>query len=145
LRVLRTEKSLFCYYVYLILIVPSLFFPFSVSLRFPPLHSDPECLEIATLVMGHSLVRSLVRSHRSLVRLLRTARFARALRCAHSFARSLAHSLPSSWDSGIFLSYFQSVLDHCALKKDLLTERCPKKLPRSGFSSFPSCRLFSPH
>jgi len=103
------------------------FFPFSASLRFPPLHSDPECLEIATLVMGHSLVRSLVRSHRSLVRLLRTARFARALRCAHSFARSLTHSLPSSWDSGIFLSYFQSVLDHCALKKDLLTGKCPKK------------------
>merc|ERR1712136_322498 len=51
---------------------------------------------IQTEVLGHSLVRSLVPSHRSLVRLLRTARFARALRCAHSFARSLTsltHSL----------------------------------------------------
>ena len=49
-------------------------------------------------VLGHSLVRSLVRSHRSLIRLLRTARFARALRCAHSFARALrcAHSLARS-------------------------------------------------
>ena len=43
-------------------------------------------------VIGHSILRSLVRSHRSLSRLLRTARFARALRCAHSFAHSLTHS-----------------------------------------------------
>ena len=48
---------------------------------------------------GHSLNRLLVRSHRSLIRLLRTARFARALRCAHSFARLLTHSLPSLWES----------------------------------------------
>ena len=40
---------------------------------------------------------------RSLIRLFRTARFARALRCAHSFARSLTHSLPSSWGSGLCL------------------------------------------
>ena len=39
--------------------------------------------------------RSSVRSHHSLVRLLQTARFARALRCAHLFARSLT-SLTSS-------------------------------------------------
>ena len=39
--------------------------------------------------------RSSVRSHRSLVRLLRTARFARALRCAHSFARLLTSLTPS--------------------------------------------------
>ena len=38
--------------------------------------------------LGHSLIRSL----RSLVPLLHPARFARALRCANSFARSLAHS-----------------------------------------------------
>ena len=49
---------------------------------------------IGTLELGHSLVRSLVRSHRSLIRLLRTARFTRALRCAHSF--------PSSWDNVVF-------------------------------------------
>ena len=41
----------------------------------------------------------LARSHRSLICLLRTARFARALRCAHSFPGSLTHSLPSSWES----------------------------------------------
>ena len=64
--------------------------------------------------MGHSLIRSLAHSHRSLVRSLRTARCARALRCAHSFTRSLTHSLLSSWDSGIFLSNFQDVLNHCA-------------------------------
>ena len=50
-------------------------------------------------VLGHSLLRSLVRPHRSLIRLLRTARFAHALRCAHSFARSLTHSFPGSWES----------------------------------------------
>ena len=54
-------------------------------------------------VRGHSLLRSLVRSHRSLIRLLRTARFARALRCAHSFARSLTRSLRSSWERGFCL------------------------------------------
>ena len=37
-------------------------------------------------VLSHSLVQYLVRSHRSLVCLFRTTRFARALRCAHSFA-----------------------------------------------------------
>ena len=47
-------------------------------------------------VLGHSLLRSVVRLHRSLIRLLRTARFARALRCAHSFARSLTLSLARS-------------------------------------------------
>ena len=56
--------------------------------------------------MGHSFIRSLVRSHRSLVRFLRTARFA-------ALVRSLAHSLLSSWDSRIFLSNIQDVLNHC--------------------------------
>ena len=41
--------------------------------------------------LGHSLLRSLVRSHRSLIRLLRTALSASALRCAYSLARSLTH------------------------------------------------------
>ena len=41
---------------------------------------------------GHSLVRSLVRSHRSLICLLRTGRFVCTLHCAHSFARSLTYS-----------------------------------------------------
>ena len=49
--------------------------------------------------LDHSLIRSLVRSHRLPVRLLRTARLARALRCAHSFARSL----PRSWERGLSL------------------------------------------
>ena len=49
------------------------------------LDSDPVLIEIATLVMGHSLVRSLVC-------LLHTAHFARALRCAHSFACSVCFS-----------------------------------------------------
>ena len=44
---------------------------------------------IETEVLGHSLVRSLVRSHCSLAHLLHPSRFARAFRCAH-FAHSLA-------------------------------------------------------
>jgi len=63
----------------------------------------PMTMKSTRRVLGHSLLRSLVRSHRSLIRLLRTARFARALRCAHSFARSLTHSLQSSWESGFCL------------------------------------------
>ena len=58
-------------------------------------HSGPDQPKIQNEVLGHSLVRSLVRSNRSLVRLLRTARFARALRCAHSFACSLTSLTPS--------------------------------------------------
>ena len=50
-------------------------------------------------VLGHSLVHSLVHSHRTLVRLLRSARFARALRCAQLFAPSLS-SLARSWERG---------------------------------------------
>ena len=42
-------------------------------------------------LLGYSLLRSLIRSHRSLIRLLRTARFARAL--ARSFVCLLACSL----------------------------------------------------
>ena len=48
-------------------------------------HFGPEQPKIQTEVLGHSLLHS----HRSLVCLLRTARFARALRCAHLLARSL--------------------------------------------------------
>ena len=51
--------------------------------------SEPH--KIKTLVMSHSLIRSPVRSHRSLTRSLGTACFARAP--LRSFARSLAHSL----------------------------------------------------
>ena len=64
----------------------------SPALKMRPTHCGLEQTRIETKVMGHSLVRSRIRSHRSLVRLLRTARFARALRCAHSLAH-FAHSL----------------------------------------------------
>ena len=49
-------------------------------------------------ILGHPLVLSLDRLHRSLIRLLCTAHF----RCAHSLARSLAHSLLSFWERGIW-------------------------------------------
>ena len=48
------------------------------------------------------------RAIRSLTHLLRTARFAHALRWAHSFARSHIHSPPSSWKRGLLL-WFQCV------------------------------------
>ena len=60
------------------------------------LHGDSEPLKIGTLEMGHSLVRLLIRSRRSCICLLRTARFARTLRWP---LRSSAHSLPSSWET----------------------------------------------
>ena len=70
-------------------------------------------------VLGHSLLRSLVRSHCSLIRLLRTARFARALRCSCSFARSLAQSLTPELMEKWFLSMewtrlFHIILTFCA-------------------------------
>ena len=71
-------------------------------------HFNPQCTVGKTMkstrrVLGHSLLRSLVRSHRSLIRLPRTARFARALRYAHSLARSLTHSLQNSWERDLCL------------------------------------------
>ena len=44
-------------------------------------------------VLGHSLVHSLVHLHCLLNCFLRSACFALTLHCAHSFVRSLAHSL----------------------------------------------------
>ena len=51
---------------------------------FVSMHCEPEQPRIQTEVLGHSLVRSLVRSHLSLTR---------ALRCAHLFACLLTPSL----------------------------------------------------
>ena len=64
-------------------------------------------------LLGHSLLRSLVRSHHSLIRLLRTARFAHALCCAHLFARLLPHSFRTSWERD-FCLWFHSVSANCA-------------------------------
>ena len=56
------------------------------------LHNGENATMKSTLrVLDHSPLCLLVRSHRSLIRLLRTVR---AIRCAHSFARSIAHSGP---------------------------------------------------
>ena len=81
------------------------------------MHCDSEPLKIGTLVMSHSLIRSLVRLHRSLTRLLHTARFILLASLARCYVRSLARSLsfPSSWDNGIFLSNFQCVLNHSGM------------------------------
>ena len=55
---------------------------------------------------GVELIRSLVPSHSSLIRVLHNARFARALRSRaplRFLARSLTFSLPSPWESGLCL------------------------------------------
>ena len=80
-------------------------------------------------VLGHSLLLSLVRLHRSLIRLLRTSCFARALRCAYLFARSLAHSeahekeafsyalnAVASTKGGLWVSKFTETKDICILR-----------------------------
>ena len=66
----------------------------------PLLSSSSWCKDVAQRVeiiwnrrVEYWAIRSSAPLHRSLIRLLRTTRFARALHCAHSFARSLAHSL----------------------------------------------------
>ena len=51
--------------------------------------------DLSTGPLARPFARLLVRSHRSLIHLLQTSRFARALRCAHSFARSLTSLTPS--------------------------------------------------
>ena len=56
----------------------------------------------------------LVRSHRSQVHLLCTARFTRALRCSHLFTRSLFHSILSPWDSErVFVRFSRSSKSMC--------------------------------
>ena len=47
------------------------------------------------LIIHFLFTRSLVYSYRSFIRLFHTNRFARTLRCAHSFTLSLTHSRPS--------------------------------------------------
>ena len=82
------------------------------------LHCGPDQPRIQNEVLGHSLIHLLVRLHRSLVRLLRTGRFACALRCAHSFARSLTSltSLVGKWMIGwLFILCFFSILAHSGL------------------------------
>ena len=54
-------------------------------------------------VLGHLFIRTLIRSHCSLIWLLRTARFARTHWCAHSLASMLTPSLPSSWERDLCL------------------------------------------
>ena len=70
----------------------------SVSGRKGSSHGGSKEYKINASVLVHSLLLSLVRSHRSLIRLLHTARFARALRCYYSLAHALrcAHSYARS-------------------------------------------------
>ena len=60
------------------------------------LHCGPEQPRIQTEVLGHSLVHSLIRSHRSFVHLLCTDCFARVLHCAY-LPHSLAHGTVNNW------------------------------------------------
>ena len=56
-----------------------------------------------------------IRLHRLIIRLLRTANFARALSCAYSFAHSLTSSLPSSWESERQTILNTSGMEYCRL------------------------------
>ena len=87
------------------------------------------CMKSTHRVLSHSLIRSHFCSHRSLIRLLRTDCFARALRYDHLlaplrlFPRLLAHLFPSSWKRDLclwiecvdfkqFLTYYPYYLGH---------------------------------
>ena len=93
--------------------------------------------------------------------MIRTARYARAP--LRSFARSLTHSLPSSWDNGIFLSKIQFVLNlsgmtmksthgvlgHLLVRSLILKivnliskEVCKVNSSENRFFALPYCHLF---
>ena len=113
-----------------------------------PRHYGRKQPRIQTEVLGHSLVRSLIRSHRSLIRLLRTARFARCslVRSLAHFAHSLARGKVNYYMA--ILSVFFSIFDHSesseltllripgqctpSLWKDEITRGCSH---RSGYTS----------
>ena len=90
--------------------------------------------------MDHTLFFLLVCLHRSIACLLRPACFAFALRCAHSFARSLTRGTVNDWMA--ILSVFFSIFDHSAL----LTQSWPSYLPilfRRGSAAEFAAALFS--
>ena len=82
---------------------PTLFWISRRRLRTIEVHCGPEQLKIQTEVLGHSLVRSLVRSHRSLVELappcsLRSRAPLRSLvRSLAHFAHSLTRGTVNNW------------------------------------------------
>ena len=98
-------------------------------------------------VLVHSLVCSLVHSCRTLIRFLRTACFARALHCAHSFA----HLLPSSWERGFCLwnryervnfTHFQPTVERSNWRGKALWPLLRRQFPFSFYFSLPANSLF---
>ena len=78
-------------------------------------------------VLSQSLLRSLVCSHRSLIRLPRTASCARALRCDHSFARSLTPKpMGKRFMSMKGMRRFHTISTHCGM---VLNTSKPQFLP----------------
>ena len=73
---------------------------------------------VSTWPLARPLARSLTRITDCLIR---SARFARALHCANSFARWL----PSSWESGYLMSHFQAVLNLSASQSQFWTNLQP--------------------
>ena len=65
--------------------------------------------------LDHLLVHLLVRSHRSLICLLRTAHFARALHCAHLFACLFTLFIPKLLRKCVILSQNYFILNHSAI------------------------------
>ena len=80
-----------------------------------PLHCGQEQTRIQTEVLSHLLVRSLIRSHSSLIRLLCTAPLHLLVRLLAHFAHSRAHGTVN--DRMAIHSVFFSILDHSALQK----------------------------
>ena len=72
-------------------------------------------MESTRRVLGHSLVRLLVRSHCSLICLLCTACFARALHCTHLFACSLTLLTPKLVGKCVILSQNYLILNYSAI------------------------------
>ena len=96
-----------------------------LMMTFEAISNQEEEEEEGTMVQNNQEPRrkywathSSVRSYRSLIRWLRTARFARALRCAHSFARSPTSLTPSLVGKQIirwlFYQCFFPIFDHSA-------------------------------
>ena len=110
-----------------------LFSPLSPT---PTCHCGPEQPRVQTLELGYLLVRLLVRSHRSLVRLLCTTHFAHMLRCAHSRARGTVIDLMAIY------SVFFSILDHRGMETiDAIEIWLRKSCKRGGKMHFATFSL----
>ena len=90
-------------------------------------------------VMGYSLVHLLLRSYRTLIHLLRTARFAGKFRWAHFLACSLTPKLVGKGFSSVTWKTrrFHTVSTHYLLFSDATTNLCVRRERISGVNEMP--------